>query len=709
MLADLDLNGNQILNLPAPVDPNDVVRLQDLEVFLDPIPYVEDQVELAEAAKVAAQLAETNAETAETNAEAAEVAAEAAQAAAEAARNLAEDYRDETAVYAGTTNISNYYASTAAGLAATASGAYFGVPGTDGVAIYLDNAGSAVLQNTMPSAGWAGKRARFIMCKVTSYTSGSNAVTITPIDTTTTYTGNYQQYVWAFEYPGINSAGAGSVDVTVQDGSGASIITWSLRKKGNLALTGSEFSAGDLILCRRQTATEDPAGQRLLWMNPPNTAVKQLTDFLPAMMEYSKVPGPDRPLFYCHYDTVHHAFIMRLDESKYYGSTDANRRHSDVTAFIEHDMSPFQGDTGNCLSFNSAISRRNAKTLHDYNMIFNVTSRGANVDIGRPPTTLEPPLAGGKFGDAAALYPISGIGHGYMDGPTTTMTGTLNDGTTSTIASVTKANPMVITFTGTHLYAINDVLTPRGVAGMTQINDVALTVTAVTSNTVTIGAVNSTAYGTFTGHTGGIDITFTISPSSTIGYEFNGDKIVKTVTYKNQNAALDVWARTTHVTTYDPTATGGQIRMETTHDFTHADVTVTPGMLRGFAMLWAGTDVNRCQAIVNGVPGTVQTIDKRDNTDTTLGFPEQVIFWHSDFPEHQIVVTNNFGYGYSHKVNGTLVANGIYPTYVDNFNWGVKLYGGLYGDQTGTTPTDMSGKIITYDVSFEWRMADAIT
>lgn len=35
MSADLDINGNQILNLPDPVDPTDVVRLQDLEDALD--------------------------------------------------------------------------------------------------------------------------------------------------------------------------------------------------------------------------------------------------------------------------------------------------------------------------------------------------------------------------------------------------------------------------------------------------------------------------------------------------------------------------------------------------------------------------------------------------------------------------------------------------------------------------------------------------
>lgn len=37
MLNDFDMNGNQILNLPVPVDPNDPVRLQDVEDALDSV------------------------------------------------------------------------------------------------------------------------------------------------------------------------------------------------------------------------------------------------------------------------------------------------------------------------------------------------------------------------------------------------------------------------------------------------------------------------------------------------------------------------------------------------------------------------------------------------------------------------------------------------------------------------------------------------
>jgi lysophospholipase L1-like esterase len=105
----------------------------------------------AEAANVAAQLAKTNAETAETNAETAETNAETAEAAAELAQAAAELARD-----ASWTN-NKIYATTAAGLAATSSGAYFSIPSSDAnfaIELYLNNAGTAVLQKKYLSSAF---------------------------------------------------------------------------------------------------------------------------------------------------------------------------------------------------------------------------------------------------------------------------------------------------------------------------------------------------------------------------------------------------------------------------------------------------------------------------------------------------------------------------------------------------------------------------
>jgi parallel beta-helix repeat protein len=66
----------------------------------------------------------------------------------------------------------------------------------------------------------------------------------------------------------------------------------------------------------------------------------------------------------------------------------------------------------------------------------------------------------------------------------------------NTIVSVSQSNPCVVTFAAPHGFSTG-VKYLRGVRGMTQLTDGEYTVTAVTSTTVTLGAVDSSAYSTF--------------------------------------------------------------------------------------------------------------------------------------------------------------------------------------------------------------------
>lgn len=588
----------------------------------------------AETALVTIAANRAAAETAETNAEAAEVAAELARDQAVIAKDLAEEYRDETAVYAGTTNLDDFYLNTAAGLAATPSGSYFGVPGTDGVAIYRDNAGVADAGPVMPSIDYIGKRPQFIKCVAGAVTSG-NSYPITPVDTNIRYSGTGENYVWVWEAPAVNDQGSGSVDVTIKNGAGTTFATISIRKLGNTALTGSEFSTGDLIMARRQTSSED-VGQRLLWMAPPNTAVKQMSPGVTAIDEMGKVPSTSRPLYYVKPGQNTHYVQMTLDADRYSGAAEFDP--ANIIRVCEMDMANFQADTGNCLSLNSVFTRINGVTAQDLNMLFTRLVGGVTVDTGRVPTTIgEPPVIGGKFGDAANLYTIAGPGHGFLVEPATTLTGTLNDATTSDVDTETSIS--------------------------------------VTADTWT---------------------------------EFYGDKLVKTLVAKCENAAHDIYCVATWVVTYDPSAEQ-QIRIQSTWDFTDAEVTVTPGFMRGFSMLWASTYANRCQPIVNGVAQPIETINLRDDSNITIGYPEAVYLWRDGDDERQVKVTNNFGYGYTHKENGVLVAVdvGQSESYIDNFEWGVKLYAGLFGDQSATTPRDMTGIVVTMDCGVSFIQAPA--
>lgn len=203
--------------------------------------------------------------------------------------------------------------------------------------------------------------------------------------------------------------------------------------------------------------------------------------------------------------------------------------------------------------------------------------------------------------------------------------------------------------------------------------------------------------------TGGVDVVSSISVTAVVGSRRYGDKLVKTLTAKCETAAHGIYCFATWEITYDPMATQ-QIVMRTTYDFTHASLTVTPGFVRAFAMLWAFSGLNRCQAIVNGVPQPIKTIDLRDNSDVLLGHPEAVYFWRDGRDGRQTLVTNNFGYGYTHKENGTLVAvtPGQSQAYVDNFDWGVKLYAGQFGDHTGTTIRNMTGIVVTFEIGVQY-------
>lgn len=82
MSADFDMNNNQILNLPEPVDPTDPVRLTDIDEFLTASLAAQAA---AEAAQAAAEEALADTISTKEEAEDAAIAAQAAQAAAEEA------------------------------------------------------------------------------------------------------------------------------------------------------------------------------------------------------------------------------------------------------------------------------------------------------------------------------------------------------------------------------------------------------------------------------------------------------------------------------------------------------------------------------------------------------------------------------------------------------------------------------------------------
>jgi hypothetical protein len=419
MLADLDLNGNQILNLPAPVDPNDAVRLQDLEAYVD----VDGRIAAAEAAVVAAQLAETNAE-------AAEVAAELAETNAEAAAAQAEDYRDETAIYAGTTNMANFYANTTAGLAATASGAYFGTISTssDGVLVYLDNAGTAVLQQTMPSINWHAKNQQVIKLEYVASGSTTNNPIFRPRFSWVVLSGGMYEVTFEVdEWPATNITG--SEGITLQQYSGTPFITGGQFKMPD----GSNIETGYLEAGKSVRFRRDTGSTLFEVILPPDPVTLPLSKALTATSLHALHPSPLRPVMMV--KVAPYTWEVRVYKPvAHYELGTADRCHTDHDIYTLFDMGAFQTDT-----YAPALNSMGARRLdHEYRFaqhrFFDLIS-GIITDTGHVPSTFEAVTMSGDFADTGNTtnYQLAGIGHGHLESVSWTLYGTTNDASTSNV------------------------------------------------------------------------------------------------------------------------------------------------------------------------------------------------------------------------------------------------------------------------------------
>lgn len=680
----------------------------------DPTEQANAAAAVALAAKAAALAAQDAAEDALDLAVSAKDDAVTAKDQAVVAKTAAEVARDLAAAYAGAIDTATFYANTAAGLAATVSGQYFKLAPTPnvGVPIYLNNAGVAVLQDTLPSVGYIGRYKERVQCIVTASTA--NTRTLRPVNSNTVLIGDGTQY--EFWYEETAAAAAGTYDIILNQYDGTAFIPQTpLRNADYSVLGANNTAAGEVMTFRRKRGAEtNPFTYRLL--EARNTAVKRLAPLIIQQGEVSKNTSVMRPVSFLREDANTDRIKIRAHPTNYLDGQ--SKRHSDEVTVIQFNMRDFQGDPGGAPCMNSWFSRWKGRGYqHDLNMMFRALDSGLSVETGQVPTTIEPPSFVLNFDtQTPAQAAISGFGHGYLGGTNWSCRGTLNDPSTGTIAAASQTNPLTIRVP-TGGYVIGDKLTPRGVTGMVQINDVQLTVTNVTTtvqpnDTLTFAAVDATAYGAFTGHTGGIDKLGPDLAFLDIGAEWYGDSLNTIAVGYMQSTANENICRYTYSTTYE-SVQDHHIRLVTQYDFTDAGIVVTPGMVRTFATLAAFTDMNRCRGLYNGVWGPVLVIDKRDDSTTNLGLPDAVEFWHTDFPEKKCLVRNNSGIGKAYLQSNTGLAGpfvavdrqAAYPSYISNFDWGVKLYADTVLDGTGATKTNMTGKVLIFDTSYIWYLS----
>lgn len=74
----------------------------------------------------------------------------------------------------------------------------------------------------------------------------------------------------------------------------------------------------------------------------------------------------------------------------------------------------------------------------------------------------------------------------------------LRETTAASISGITQANPCVITTSAAHGITIGSKVALASIGGMTQLNGVTAYVSATTSTTITLGAINSTSYTAYT-------------------------------------------------------------------------------------------------------------------------------------------------------------------------------------------------------------------
>jgi len=427
-----------------------------------------------------------------------------------------------------------------------------------------------------------------------------------------------------------------------------------------------------------------------------------------------KTPKPDRPVHSIQAGDNLSIMSVRLHTDNYVDATYANQSDHIKVGFM--NVAPFMSVATDFMALNSIWAHVRNQKIEVSNFVYDALDSGTTVETGLVWSAFEPVVIVGNMadaGDTANLgtnFQLAGRAHGFIyPSPTTTRAGYRKDSSTGTPTAATKTNPLTITVGTITAAQIGDRIKCSGVVGMTQINDVWLTISGrseVGNTTVlTFSGVNATGYGTFTSCPNNIEWEKTGLEGAAINEEWAGIRIVESCTGFFTTPSGSRACKFTDTTTFEPTASA-QIIHAWTHDFTDAAISITPGTRSGsYVVMCPMTGFNRAVGYVNGVKGTVQVIDKRDGTNTGFGNAEKVVAWNADFPDIQLVVENLAGVGYTHFDNGVGVAYAAQVIGVNN-PYGCKLYWPTY---PVSTPVSMAGKVLTGSFSMRIIRAAAIT
>jgi hypothetical protein len=570
----------------------------------------------------------------------------------------------------------------------------------------------AVTPDTLKDTWWTD-RERIRCAVMDSPAPTSGAVSLKPINATTRLSGTAAQYIFEFQCP--VTKGVGAYQATLYQADGTTLFTGPFAILDNLgaALPTAGILEGDWVEFGRNAALT-----QYNMLHRPDTASVLLANSL--VTTTLKSPKPERPVSTLQIGTNLSLLRVRMPISAYADATLANQEDYMQIAYmnVADAMSLGSQAPDGCYALNSLTGHVRNQNVVFSNFVFTALDSGTTFETGVSWSAFEGVLMALNMA-APSHAELRGIAHGPISDVTSERRGYRQDSSTGKITAATKTNPLTLTIGTITAAQIGDRIRPTGVVGMTQINDVWLTISGISyvgnTSVLTFAGVNATGYGTFISNATNIEWEKILDPA--LNEEWNGIRIEQSQSYWLKTPAgpgnvppSEKWAYRTDLMTFEPGA-DYVVKFEWQADFTHPDITIDPGTKSGgYAWMNPCTGVNRSAGIVNGVQGVVKNVDTRV-LGAVIGFgnADVKVDWNVDFGDVQLVITNIAGPGFTHfEDSGSGPVGVAYGTPVISIqnDYGSKDYCPIY---PSATPVSLAGKILTGGAKYNLVRRPALT
>ena len=531
---------------------------------------------------------------------------------------------------------------------------------------------------------------------------------------------NGQNVRFAFKTQGAKPFGSPSLAVrNYQNDTDLIVATAIYDEADSAALT-----AADLWAANQTVEVQVAASSRFNIVKYPDNITSNLAYSM--VTSELKSPKSNRPVSSLQMDTNLTIIGVKLPIGNYVDAAYANNEDYLRVGFM--NVAPFMGlgtqAPDGFMALNSLWANVRNQKITLSNFVYKALDSGTTVETGLVWSAFENVFIALDMAEPS-LFALAGRAHGDVTEVTTTRRGYRKDSATGYPVAATRGATLTVTMNTSVQITAGERVRFSGVTGMTELNDTWFTLTSIAGNpsVLTFTGVNSTAWGAFTNPSSGVGIAdyaereVILPAQADITTEWNGIRIEQECTYFMTTPAGTVlgvpvaakkWAFCTDLTTFEPGA-DYLVKFEWTADFTHPDITITPGTREGgYVVMCPMTGVNRSASTVAGVQGAATRIDLRNDTQTLFGNAEIKKNWNADFDDIQLVVENIAGAGFTHfEDTGSGPVGVPYAAQVfdANADYGPKDYWPVY---PVSTPVSLAGKVLTGGAKYNLVRADPI-